>query len=515
MDGPNLLLICLVVYVAHLLWAARESIYARFKSTTLPLPPGPTPKWLLGNLLDIPTKSAWIRFTELKNQYDIMSLNVLGKTIIVLNTWDSIFDLLEKRSLRYSNRPVIPMGGELMGLNQSTSLLQYDTTWKKHRTLAKVALNPEAIKKYAPLQAQVSVLFLKSLLDSPEAFAAQLRLAAGRMLMMTTYGLSITSADEDYITEAESLFDKINKVLVPGTYLVDVIPALKHIPVNFPFANFRREALEGRRQLQSVVDRPYQRVKSDMAKGTAPSSIVSDLLNNIEHEYGRMDDDAENTIKWAAGTLYGAGGETIYGTVMTFIIAMILFPEKQALAQAEIDRVTSGERLPDFNDRDSLPYVTALIKETLRWHPTVPLGFPRISDEDEYRGYRIPAGSQVIANVWALSQDEMRHIRPAAFEPERFLQVGLSPPDPHGYVFGFGRRICPGRHLANDSLFILIVSILATFNISKKIDGRGNELPLKYSYTTGFISYPEPFECRLVPRSANARQLILNRALAL
>jgi len=365
------------------------------------------------------------------------------------------------------------------------------------------------------LQEQVSVLFLRSLLDTPEAFTSQLRLATGRIIMMITYGLSVTSADEDYITEAESLFDKINKVMVPGTYLVDVIPALKHIPVNFPFARFRREALEGRKQLQSVVDRPFEHAKSDMAKGIAAPSVVSDLLNSIEHEHGRVDDDAENTIKWAAGTLYGAGGETTYGTLMTFIIAMILFPEKQALAQAEIDRVTGGERLPDFKDRDSLPYVAALIKETLRWHPTLPLSFPRVSDEDEYHGYRIPAGSQVIPNVWALSRDEMRHRRPAAFQPERFLQEGPSPPDPHGYVFGFGRRICPGRHLADNSIFILIVSILATFNISKKVDSNGNELPLKYSYTTGLVSYPEPFECRFVARSARAREIILNRALSL
>jgi len=57
-----------------------------------------------------------------------------------------------------------------------------------------------------------------------------------------------------------------------------------------------------------------------------------------------------------------------------FLLAMVLNPEVQAIAQAEIDRVVGKDRLPDFNDRPALPYVEALLRETLRWNPVVPLG---------------------------------------------------------------------------------------------------------------------------------------------
>ena len=57
-----------------------------------------------------------------------------------------------------------------------------------------------------------------------------------------------------------------------------------------------------------------------------------------------------------------------------FLLAMVLNPEAQAIAQAEIDRVVGKDRLPDFNDRPALPYVEALLRETLRWNPVAPFG---------------------------------------------------------------------------------------------------------------------------------------------
>ena len=80
---------------------------------------------------------------------------------------------------------------------------------------------------------------------------------------------------------------------------------------------------------------------------------------------------------------------------------MAMHPEKQKKAQAELDAVIGPTRLPEFADEDSLPYICALIKELLRWRSVVPLGIPHRSvEEDQYRGYRIPKGSIVIANIW-------------------------------------------------------------------------------------------------------------------
>lgn len=83
--------------------------------------------------------------------------------------------------------------------------------------------------------------------------------------------------------------------------------------------------------------------------------------------------------------------------------AMLAYPEVQARAHAEIDSVIGKGQLPTFADRDSLPYITAIVKETIRWQPVAPLAVPRqLRESDEYKGYYIPKGSIIFPNSWCV-----------------------------------------------------------------------------------------------------------------
>lgn len=80
---------------------------------------------------------------------------------------------------------------------------------------------------------------------------------------------------------------------------------------------------------------------------------------------------------------------------------MACHPEVQKKAQKELDTVVGRDRLPDFSDRESLPYVDAIFKEVIRMYPIVPLGVPHSNiAEDEYKGMRIPKGSIIMPNLW-------------------------------------------------------------------------------------------------------------------
>ncbi|EGN99175.1 hypothetical protein SERLA73DRAFT_182045, partial [Serpula lacrymans var. lacrymans S7.3] len=150
---------------------------------------------------------------------------------------------------------------------------------------------------------------------------------------------------------------------------------------------------------------------------------------------------------------------------------MIQNPQVQAKAQSEIDTMVGHNRLPSFDDRPSLPYIDAVLRETLRWHPVAPLGIAHaVSNDDIYEGYHLPKGATVIANAWAMSHDESIYFNPFSFEPDRFLSEGRLTDDNASYVFGFGRRICVGRHAADASVWSAIVSFLAVFTIKKAID---------------------------------------------
>jgi len=208
-----------------------------------------------------------------------------------------------------------------------------------------------------------------------------------------------------------------------------------------------------------------------------------------------------------------AGADTSKASVQAFFLAMVLFPEVQRRAQAELDKVIGPDRLPLFTDRPFLPYIEAVVRETLRWHLVTPLGVPHYSTEDdEYKGYYIPKGSVVIGNAWAILHNPEDYPDPEEFMPERYLtddgQLNPNVPDPDIACFGFGRRICPGRYFARDGLFIQIASVLHTFSITPALNEGGIPVTIERAVTSGVASYPMPFQCSITPRSCAAGLLV-------
>ena len=169
------------------------------------------------------------------------------------------------------------------------------------------------------------------------------------------------------------------------------------------------------------------------------------------------------------------------------MLAMLAYPEVQRRAQAELDAVVGRARTPTFADFQHLPYIRAVVKEILRWRPVGPVGIPHLSTEDDwYDGMFIPKGTVMIPNIWHLNRDPKIYGADAAqFNPERFLNtngdLAPCPPDTkeEGHVsYGFGRRICVGKHIANDSLFIEVAMTLWACNIEPGKDEHGNFVPV-------------------------------------
>jgi cytochrome P450 len=133
-----------------------------------------------------------------------------------------------------------------------------------------------------------------------------------------------------------------------------------------------------------------------------------------------------------------------------------------------------------------------------------------VIQDDVQDGFLIPAGAAIIVNVWGLLHDEKIYSRPMIFDPERFLatEKRAAELDPHKILFGYGRRSCPGVHLADTSLFLYIATILAAFDISKAVDDSGHVIEVNAHFTSGLVSHPAPFRCSIKPRSLEAVSLI-------
>jgi cytochrome P450 len=149
-----------------------------------------------------------------------------------------------------------------------------------------------------------------------------------------------------------------------------------------------------------------------------------------------------------------------------------------------------------------------VVNETLRWQPIGPLGLPRKAEEEgEYRGYRIPKGAIFLPSIEWFTHDPAAYHEPESFKPERFL-APYNEPDPHSYVFGFGRRVCPGKLLADSMLWLTVARSLAVYDIRKGVDENGKEIEPVVRGTPGIVSHPIPYGYRMVPRSEKHAELI-------
>lgn len=307
----------------------------------------------------------------------------------------------------------------------------------------------------------------------------------------------------------EQMMAEFSLASVPMAWAVDIIPALQYLPEGFPGVKFKETARKWRKSIQATAYIPYRFVQKRMKTSHFQPSYVSKLVQNFKGENGTMlTHEDEQAILWTAASLYGAGSDTTVISLTTFTLAMVMFPDIQLKAQEEIDRVVGASRLPSFQDRDQLPYINGLVKEILRWWPVSHMGFPHTVTEDiEYNGMHIPKGASLIAAVWWFLHDPEVYLNPESFDPDRFLEP-RNEPDPKTETFGYGRRICPGRFFADNSIYLSIVQSLAVFDFRKAVDYAGKEIEVNATPKPGFLTYPTKFDFRIKPRSERHVQLI-------
>ncbi|RAH43882.1 cytochrome P450 [Aspergillus brunneoviolaceus CBS 621.78] len=477
-----------------------------------PLPPGPRQKPLIGNLLDLPPTGGqdWVHWFKFKELYGpISSVQVLGETFIIINDAQIAVDLLEKRSAIHSSRPQGQFN-HLSGYNEVTSAMAYTDTLRIHRKLFHKQIGSvNSVARYNNFQeAEVGRFMLRSL-EAPQDLIPHIRKLAGGVILKVAYGYNIERDGEDPLVEiANDSVEKFVRSITPGMWLVDFIPALKHIPSCFPGGGFQQAVKEFRVAADNLSAKPYAFVLDQMSRNAHAPSFLSGLFE--KNGIPEPGSEQETTFKWTAATLYGGGADTTVSTLTSFFLALALFPEVQKKAQEEIDRVVGTSRLPGFADRENLPYIEAVVKEAFRWHPVVPMGVVHQSmEEDTWGGYHIPKGSQILSNIWAFLHDPATYPEPGNFKPERFLASANHTPErnPHFLAFGFGRRVCPGRTIADATAYLTIAQSLAVFNFSKPIKD-GDEVDLKPQFLPGVISHPAPYEISIKPRSEQHEALI-------
>lgn len=436
----------------------------------------------------------------------MIHLSLGGNEILVLNDAKDAEELLNRRSSNYSSRKQLMYAGKHQSKDKRLVLMHYGDELRKQRAAFHAMLQPRVLSTYEAVQDRESLRFLNNMLDNPPAMQLHSKLYAASIVFALGYGKDLNAEGLKELHELLDIADKFISDCMPGAHLVDLFPALDFLPdIVSPW---RSEARKKHENDMKLYGRLFEQVKERSEKlGSAASECFASRVWE-EKDKHLLD---MTSMTYLVGTALEAGTDSTAAAIIWFVVAVILNPEALAKAQEELDSVVGadGTTMPVFANMDDLPYCFALVKEVLRWHPSAPIGFNHLSDKDDsYNGYFIPANTMVIPNIYTMHRNEEVYPEATKFRPERYLKDLVRPitaaamSEGH-YAFGFGRRVCPGKVFAAQTIWIGMIRLMWAFNFEHARDQNGEIIPIDDSGSPkGLISRAEEFPFKMTPRSA-------------
>ncbi|KAJ1297041.1 hypothetical protein BS78_01G347900 [Paspalum vaginatum] len=449
------------------------------------LPPGPRPWPVIGNLnLMGPLPHHSIH--ELSQRYGpLMSLRFGSFPVVVGSSVDMARALLKTHDLALIDRPNWAAGKYTNYNYADLFSTPYGAYWRQGRKLWQSELfNARRLASLEHVRSEEVRCMLSDVhVAAAASSAGGAVLIREHIFMVNLNVVSRMVLGKKYIVEgsdsgAPTTPEEFRRMVDEQFFLngvlnaVDFIPWLGWLDPQGYIRRMKRVAEMFDRFLEHVLDEHNERRRREGKEFVARDmvDVLLELADNPSLEVPIKRDGVKgNTLDLMSG-----GTDTSTVTVEWAMSELLRNPDVLAKATEELERVVGRDRLVSEGDIPSLPYLEAIVKETMRLHPVAPLLTPRQAREDVSvsvggGGYDIPAGTRVFVNVWAIGRDPAVWEAPLEFRPERFLAGGggagvdVKGQDLQLLPFGSGRRMCPGMALGLKMVHVVLANLLHAF----------------------------------------------------
>ncbi|EXC06134.1 7-ethoxycoumarin O-deethylase [Morus notabilis] len=497
-------------YLFLIIWILVKALELFSFARSRKLPPGPKPLPIIGNLLELIGDKSHKSLAKLSNSYGpIMHLKLGQITTIVVSSAAVAREVLQRHDRLFSNRTVPDAIHASDHSEFSLPWMPISPTWRKLRKICNSHLFSAKVldanmslrhKKVQELLADVH----KSAKDGEAVDIGKAAFKTSLNILSTTFFSMEYFADHASDTVRnfkEIVWGMVEEIARPN--VADYFPILRMVD---PQGIRKRTTIHFRKTLDLFGNIINRRLQIREKIGSTQDIDMLDTLINMTINKEKLEDHDQldkTTIEHLLLDLFGAGTETTSATLEWSMAELLKAPEILSEAQAELEQVIGKGNQVKESDIARLPYLQAIVKETLRLHPTVPLLLPRKAAKDvKVFGYTIPKGAQVIVNVWAISRDSTIWENPEKFMPGRFLDSNI---DVRGHdfeftPFGAGRRLCPGLPLAIRILPLMLGSLLHSFDwmLEDGVTPETINMEDKFGLT---LQMAQPL--RAIPRSIN------------
>ncbi|GAV84666.1 p450 domain-containing protein [Cephalotus follicularis] len=476
-----LLLLALYVLTKHLLNKMQH------------LPPSPFPSLPIIGHLHLIKKPLHRSLSKISNRYGpILLLHFGSRPVLLVSSPSAAEECFTKNDTVFANRPRL-LAGKYIGNNYTTlSWAPYGDNWRNLRRISLLELlSTSRLQMLSSLRADevrsmIHQLFItrNQTVDMKSTFFeltlnVMMRMIAGKRY----YGDNV----ED-VEEAKKFRERVEETfLVAGvTNMVDFLPILRWFGIGGMEKKlmllkqkrdkFMQDLIEDNRRVMGSDD------DSSLLGGGRKKTMIQVLLSLQETEPQYYKDE---TIGNLMGVLLGAGTDTSAGTMEWAMSLLLNNPRVLKKSQTEIDTHVGHDRLINEGDLAKLPYLHCIINETLRMYPAGPLLVPHESSKECVVGnFRVPRGTMLLVNMWAIHNDPKIWEEPREFKPERFEGLEGWKDGFKLMAFGTGRRSCPGEGLATRMVGLALASLIQCFEwerVSEEIvdmtEGNGLTLP--------------------------------------
>nr|ANC33511.1 1,3,5-trihydroxyxanthone synthase [Hypericum perforatum] len=506
MDGLYLklaLTLLLSIFIAYKFFLRKKHNY----------PPGPRALPIIGNLHLIKPGPLYLYYETVSKRLGPIILFWMGKVpVMVISSPEAFEECFTKNDLIFADRPKTVSGDHLTYNYTFIVFAPHGPIWKSLRRLTfSEIFSQKALQRSAFVREEEARHFVGRLLkctaggNKPKLdMKYMLSLLTSSVIMRVAAGKRHVAVSDEDTEEEKRLMQEFKDLFFPIVSMTpcDFIPVLRMIG----FKGIEKSIIQLGKKREVFLNKLLVEVRArrgaDAEKrlnGEKPNAVVDTLLNLQETDPEFYTDDI---IKGIITMMFIAGTETSTATLEWALTLLLQHPKKMEKLRAEIDGVVGDTRLVNESDFSKLPYLKAVVKETMRLYPPSPLLLPRYSSEAcTIGGYYVPKGTMLLVNVWTMHRDPKLWDEPNEFKPERFVEGDLE-----GYLyqpFGHGRRICPGAGMGTHIVCETLGMLVQCFDW----DQIGMDEDMTHQAGAASMSKNKPLEASFAPRSEMAKLL--------
>ncbi|GAA0172316.1 oxygenase [Lithospermum erythrorhizon] len=469
-----------LIVLAFAFLVALAFILKKIKKPTkkVNFPPGPTPWPIVGNLFQLGYRPH-ITLDKLAKQYgDIMRVKFGMKNVVMAASPKMAEEFLKIQDPIFASRPPLS-AGKYTGYDfKNMTWAPYGAHWKLSRKVYLMELfSPKRLSSFEPVRLEERINFFKGLyakIGQPVVIKKHIRhytlSSISRVVLGDKYFTDFKGNESSGLLSLDELIAQIDEWMILNGELVigDWIPFLQPLDLQGLIKRMKNQHEKFDNFLTVVI--ADHKVKMDKAGDAFDPKDMVDLLLMLTRD--EADPDMKLDLEGVKSLLHDLipGGTDTSATTMEWAIhELLLHPEALKKLREEMDKVTGGERWIQEDDHPNMPYMEAVIKETLRLHPLSPMLAPHVAIEDaKVAGYDIPKGTTILINTWSIGRNDAYWENPSEFKPERFLEAGkdisMMGQDFSLLPFGAGRRRCPGYSLGLRLVRTTVGNVFHGFN---------------------------------------------------